>query len=132
MLQLLAGHLEGAAIIAKPVRRHRILGNVLNMVDVESQQVPHGVLILLTSESAKDHLPAFALVDFVGVFDGGIEPVQNNFALFDGEVFFVIRRHFTEVDHPPDIMPGFGRSHVFDQVDGESIEANFPFCFCSP
>ena len=88
---------------------------------------PHRVLVLTTSESAQDDLSAFALVDFVGVFDGGIEPIQNNFALFGSEVLFFIRRHFTEVDHPPDIMPGFGGPHVLDQVRGEGIEADLAF-----
>ena len=123
VLHLFAGHLERAAIITKPVSRHRVLGDVLNVVDVEPQQVPHRVLVLFAREPAKDDLSAFALVDFVGVIDGGIEPIQNNFALFGSEVLFVIRWHFTQVDHAPDIMPGFG-GPVLDHVGREGIETN--------
>ena len=122
---MFAGHLERAAIVAESVRRHWILGDVLNVIDVEPQQVTHGVLILITSKPAKDDSSAFALMDFVGVVDGSIEPVQNNFAFFSGKILFVIRRHFTEVDHPTDIMPGLGGSHVLDHVRGKGIETDF-------
>ncbi len=125
VFQLFTCHLEGAAVVAKSVWRHRVLGDILNVVDVEPQQVPHGVLVLITSESAKDHLAAFALVDFVGVFNGGIEPVQNNFEFFGCEVFFVIGRHFPKVDDAAYIMPGFGISHIVDHVNGECVETDF-------
>ena len=129
VFELFTSHLEGAAVVAESVRRHRILGDVLNVVDVEPEEVPQGVLVLITSQPTQDDLAAFALECFVGVFDGGIEPGQNDFAFFGGEVLLIIGGHFAKVDDAAYIMPGFGGTYIFDEVGGEGVEADLAFLF---
>ena len=115
-------HAQRRAVVGEAVAARLIGGKVLDVVNIQTQQVAHRVLVLDTVQAT--HHRARGLAGMLGIGESRVQPIKQNRPVFRGEIRGVAGRHAAAVQGVADVMPLLGCSSVVPEVHWQIVQTH--------